>query len=289
MELLIGILTQSAFYVLLGLGFNVVFRASGVVNLAQGEFLVIGGLFFTTLMASFTPHQSSFWLSLVIVVVISMILGIVTYYVALRSKVSLPDWVLVILTLAIAEFLDSAITALWGPDVRYPKGGVPKGVITIFGYRTPTIDVFLIVAAAIAMVLAVGIFSLSKLGLYTRAVADNPELAASKAINVRRVVANAWGVCFALSGVAGLVYGVQNGISLNATALGLSALPAIMIGGMGSIGGTAAGALIIGAVDTLITRYQNATTGELVSYGLLLVVLLVRPQGLFGTRTIRQV
>jgi branched-chain amino acid transport system permease protein len=288
-QLVIAILTQSAFYMLLGLGFNLVFRASGVVNLAQGEFLVIGGLMFATLMASFSPHHGTFWISLVVDVIVSMALGFVLYYVALRSKVALPDWVLVILTLAVAEFLDSVITVLWGSSVRYLNSGVPSGNVTIFGSPTPTIDLFLIGAATVAIILAIAVFSFSRFGLYTRAVADNPELAASKAINVRRVVACAWGVCFVLSSIGGLVYGVQNGIGLNATALGLSALPAIMIGGMGSISGTAAGALIVGAVETIITRYQNATTAELVAYGMLLAILLIRPQGLFGMRTVRQV
>lgn len=289
MQLVIEILTQSAFFVLLGLGFNIVFRASGVVNLAQGEFFVIGGLIFATLMSSFSPRHGGFVTSLVIDILISMLLGMAIYYLALRSKVALPDWVLVILTLAIAEFLDAIITVLWGSQVHYVSATLGAGAVDLFGNKTPTIDIFLIATAAIAVLLSVAVFSYSRIGIYTRAVADNSELAASIAINVRLVVAIAWGLCFVLSSIGGLVYGVQNGIGLDATTLGLSALPAIMIGGMGSIPGIAAGALIVGGVETIITRYQNATTAELVAYAMLLVVLLVRPQGLFGQRAIRRV
>jgi branched-chain amino acid transport system permease protein len=184
---------------------------------------------------------------------------------------------------------DAAIALIWGSEPHYITHGVPTGGIRIVGTRTQTANVVLWgVTIAVLVTLAL-LVSRTRWGAMGQAVTDNPELAASRGININFVMAVSWGLCFAISGLVGSLYGALNGISASATTLGLAALPAIMLGGLGSIAGSVVGSVAMATVVTEITLHGGPVQAEIVSYGALLAVLLVKPRGIFGARHARSV
>jgi branched-subunit amino acid ABC-type transport system permease component len=220
---------------------------------------------------------------------LTLALGFGTYYLFMRKAYVLDHWTLLVITLAIGIMFDAAISLSWGSEPHYITRGVPTGGMSIGGTRTQTANVVLW-AVALSVLLSLGLLvARSRWGAMGQAVTDNPELAASRGINVNLVMAVSWGVCFAIAGLVGSFYASLNGISSSATTLGLSALPAIMLGGLGSIAGSVVGSLAMAAVVTEITLHGGPVEAEIVSYGVLLAVLLVKPRGLFGTRHARSV
>jgi branched-chain amino acid transport system permease protein len=285
---LIDIAVTASFYLLLALGFNIVARTSGVLNLAQGQFAVVGGLLLSSIVG-WLGRGFQVWLGIPLTFGLTLALGFGTYYLFMRKAYVLDHWTLLVITLAIGIMFDAVIALIWGSQPYYIKGGVPTGTISIAGTRTQTANVVLWGVAIFVLLSLALLVSRSRWGAMGQAVTDNPELAASRGINVNLVMAVSWGLCFAISALVGSFFAALNGIDASATTLGLSALPAIMLGGLGSISGSVVGSVALATVVTEVTLHGGPIEAEIVSYGVLLAVLLVKPRGLFGARHARSV
>jgi branched-chain amino acid transport system permease protein len=294
MELLISGLSLGCIYALIAMGFVIVFKATKVVNFAHASVLWLGAY----LVAVW--HDSLGFLGAVVTaaVVCAVVAALcdVLLVRVLRRRGGGED-ALAILTIAINIVLATELSRLVGTDIL--PSGAPWGsdVAHVFGVVVPQTRV----AAAVVAVVLMGLFWIamtrSSWGVAMRSAASDPEAAALMGIRLSRVAAGAWALAGALAAIGGAFFtsfpapGVDNSTGL----LALTAIPAAVLGGLDSTAGAVVGGLVIGVATTFAAGYQDEISflgrglSQVVPYMVLLIVLLWRPSGLFGTREIRRV
>jgi len=281
-------------YALIALGFSVVFKATGVINFAQAS-LVLLGAYLTFNFAQ--TWDLNFYLSLVMAMAAGALVGVLTEASVLRWLVGQPPAALIMVTIGLLFVLNNVVTAIWGPDNR--NLGDPWGIKTrdVVGVTVADRDVWTIGFAAVVVTAFFVFFRYSTLGLAMRAAAFDPEAAMAQGIPARRVHRVAWAIAGMVAALAGATLAAGAGQLSPATgALALVAFPAIILGGLDSPLGAVVGGIIIGLVQQftalLAPEYFDwvGDSFERVSpYLVMIVILLIRPYGLFGTREVRRV
>jgi len=286
-ELLLGGLSIGSVYALIALGFVIVFRATEVVNFAHASLLLAGGY-----LTAVLGDDIGFWPALAAGVAGAAALGALIEFLVVRRYRGRDHGVLAIVTIGVDIVLITELTRRIGSRV-HPMGD-PWGdaVLTLGPVAVPQTRVAAFAAAALIIGAFLLAFRLTSWGVAMRAAAEHPETAALMGIRLGRVSLSAWAVAGALAAVAALFLsvfptpGLERGTSLAA----LKAFPAAILGGLDSTTGALAGGLVIGVVQSLATGYQSELAflgrgiGDLAPYLVMILVLLVRPTGLFGTR-----
>ena len=281
-------------YALIALGFSVVFKATGVINFAQAS-LVLLGAYLTFNFAQ--TWDLNFYLALVMAMAVGALVGVATEASVLRWLVGQPPAALIMVTIGLLFVLNNVVTAIWGPDNR--NLGDPWGIKTrdVVGVTVADRDVWTIGFTAVVVTAFFVFFRYSTLGLAMRAAAFDPEAAMAQGIPARRVHRVAWAIAGMVAALAGATLAAGAGQLSPATgALALVAFPAIILGGLDSPLGAVVGGVIIGLVQQftalLAPEYFDwvGDSFERVSpYLVMIVILLIRPYGLFGTREVRRV
>ncbi len=281
-------------YALVALGFVIVFKATGVINFAQASFVLVGG--YLTFNASQTWGWN-FYLAVLFAMAGGAALGMLLELLVLRRMIGEQPFTLVMVTIGVLFIVDNLVTAIWGPD---PKNlGDPWGLNVRRLGDVPIADRDIWTIAFTALVLAAFFlfFRYSSLGLAMRATALDQEAALAQGISARRVYQVAWGIAGLVAALAGAALSAGNAaLNPNVGLIALVAFPAMILGGLDSPLGAVVGGLIIGMVQQLTALYSSewfewAGSGiELVSpYLVMILILLVRPYGLFGTKEVRRV
>ncbi len=292
LSLLLNGLSLGAIYALIALGFAVIFKSSEVVSFMHGSLLLFGAYTIARLSDSL-----GFWPGLLLGILATAALALVVERVLINRLRGAPVISLAILTIGVDILLVTELTRRIGSDilnVPHPWAGgfVRFGDVGITENR--------LIAIGVAAVLIAGFFAVFKYsdwGVAMRAAAEDGETAALMGIRRGRVSALAWMVAGALAAVAGLFLvgsptpGVQPGLQ----AVALRAFPAAILGGLDSTGGALVGGLVIGLAESFTAGYQNHILflgrgfGDVVPYVVMILVLLVRPSGLFGTKELTRV
>jgi branched-chain amino acid transport system permease protein len=281
-------------YALVALGFVIVFKATGVINFAQASFVLVGG--YMTFNATNT-WGLNFYVALLVAMAAGAVLGMLIEALILRRMIGEAPFTLVMVTIGILFILDNVVTAIWGPDPQ--NLGDPWGLkVRTFG-DVPVADKDLWTIGFTALVL-LGFFLFfrySTLGLAMRATALDQEAAMAQGISARRIYRVSWGIAGLVAALAGAALssgsvGLTPGVGL----IALVAFPAMILGGLDSPLGAVVGGIIIGLVQQLTSLYGPeylewfGNGFELVSpYLVMIIILLVRPYGLFGTKEVRRV
>ncbi|HEX6238130.1 MAG TPA: branched-chain amino acid ABC transporter permease [Acidimicrobiales bacterium] len=280
-------------YALIALGFSVVFKATGVINFAQVSLVLLGAY----LTFNFTQTwELNFYLALFMAMVGGAVIGVVIEALVLRWLVGESPATLIMVTIGLLFVLDNVVTAVWGPDNR--NLGDPWGIDTleVAGVTVAERDLWTIGFAVVAVVAFFAFFRYTSLGLAMRAAAFDPEVAMAQGIPARRVHRMAWAIAGVVAALAGATLAAGAGQLSPATgAVALIAFPAIILGGLDSPLGAVIGGIVIGLVQqytALLAPEHFDWVGdsfELVSpYLVMVVILLLRPYGLFGTREVRR-
>ena len=290
--LLIGGLFLGAIYSLVALGFVTIFRATGVINFAQGSMLLLGAYVIGR------THDSIGFLPAVLLGILAAAVAAALIDIVLIRRVRTADLgTLAILTLGVDILLLTELTRRIGTDVL--SVGAPWGssVVEVAGIRVASSRV---IAGGVALLLVAGFaaaFKYTDWGVAMRSAAEDGETASLMGIRLNRVAAAAWALAGALAAIGGLFLtsfpaaGITGGVGLVA----LAAIPAVVLGGFDSPGGAVVGGLIIGVVSVLTAGYQDELSflgrglGTVAPFAVMLLVLLVRPCGLFGTREVTRV
>lgn len=270
-------------YALVAMGYNLVFQATGVFNLAQGQLLSYGALLGFTLWVT---HGTPLLVTALIVTVGVAAIGFVQerITVAPLSRLGTSSMAWVITTLGASVALENLAQLIWGGD-QHP---VPA-LIDLDAWRIggTTVQPANVVIFATALIVAGGLTAVTRYtraGKTWRATAEDPEAARVRGINTRRVGAISFAVAAAISGFAGLVVAPVTGASFEmGSSLTLAGFVAIAVGGFGSAGGALAGGLLIGVIDSEVVLVLSSSWRDVVTLLVLLVILTVRPNGLFGT------
>jgi branched-chain amino acid transport system permease protein len=291
MQQLLNGLFIGSIYALFAIGFTLVFGILDRLNLAHPSVFAVAAFVGIELVAE---GGLSVWVALPIVLVIGAVLGFVIERVAFRPLKNRPDahFAGLISSIALAGVFIALLQWRYGPDTRrFPAGSFPDQPIELLGVTVTMLQVAILLISIVLMVGLTWLVARSRLGRAMRAVAENPTAAKVLGVNVDRVTS----VTFAISSALGAVAGVLFALNVNSAQLGmgsaieLKGLAVIIVGGMGSLPGALVGGLLLGLAEVFAVQYIGSSWRDLIAFGLLFVILLLRPQGIFGGRKVREV
>lgn len=276
--LVLTIVASWGIYSLLGIGIVLVYRTSRVLNIAAGEMAIFIGY----VAATSIQYGLPFPVAVLLGMGAATALGFVVFWFTIRRVMGEPPHVGLMLTVGIAVILNGLMIVLFGGGMIAIPAGLPA-FTTIGLVHLPTPDVVAAIGAWLSIVVIAAIYQLTNLGLQMRAVAERVTLSAQRGLNVDRTVALSWIVGILAAGLAGVLHGERSFVALSASAIGISALISCLIGGMDSLKGVVIAALIVAAAESLTTLYIDPRYVLIAPVAILLVILIVRPWGLFGT------
>jgi branched-chain amino acid transport system permease protein len=292
-EVLAGGLLAGVMYALVALGFVLIYKASGVFNFAQGSMVFFAALTFVVMV----EKGVNFWLALAVTLAVMVVLGMLTERIVLRPLINQPPITLLMATIGLTFVLEGLSQLAFGSQPHGLELGIPDVPIEwLSGKWNINISQFDLFAAAVAgalvVILAV-LFQKTRIGRALRAVADDHQAALAVGIPLQHIWTIVWAVAGCVALVAGLMWGVRNGVQYALTFTALKALPVLILGGFESIAGAIIGGLIIGASEKLAEVYIGPMVGGGIeswfAYVVALLFLLVRPEGLFGEKHIDRV
>ena len=277
-------------YALIALGFVLIYKATDAINFAQGEFVMFAG-FIAAGAAEFI--HAPFWLAAALAVAGMVALGFALERVVLRPLIGRPVIAVVMATIGLAAVLRGGAVLAFGAGTRNISMPIPDDPIPLGPVTLPPIQV---VGAGVSLVFLAGFtwfFLKSRTGIAMRAVADSQQVAMAMGINVRRYFAFAWAMAGIVSALGGIVWGALIGVDNQLALVGLKVFPVVILGGLDSVVGAVVGGLIVGIVENLAAGYFDPLVGggtkDFVPYLLMIIVLMVRPEGIFGRRRIERV
>lgn len=291
MQQLLNGLFLGSIYALFAIGFTLVFGILDRLNLAHPavfaaaafvgiELVAVGGL--------------SIWVALPLVAVFGAVLGLVIERVAFRPLKGRPDahFAGLIGSIGLGGMFIALLLWRYGPDTRrFPVDAFPSTTFEVGGARVTLLQVAILVISIVLMAGLTWLVARSRLGRAMRAVAENPRAATVLGLNVDRVTATTFALSSALGAVAGALFAMNvNSAQLGmGSAIELKGLAVIIVGGMGSLPGALVGGLMLGLAEVFAVQYVGSSWRDLVAFGLLFLLLVVRPQGLFGSKRVREV
>ena len=275
---LVVIVWSAGTYALLGIGIVLVYRTSRVLNFAQGELAIMLGYACSTLLAFGVAPAAA----VPAVLLLGAVSGLLVYALLIRQVIARPPVVAILITVGLAIALRALMVVFYeGRTARLSFGIV--GGLTVAGERVSQTDL-LSIAGTWGLVLLIGtMYMRSKIGMNMRAVAENPALAAQRGVNVDFVAGSAWVVALAGAAASGLFYGASSLLSTSAPLIGVKATIAALIGGLDSLRGVVLGSLIVALAEYLTVRLLAVQYLDLMPVVILLLILVIRPWGLFGT------
>jgi branched-chain amino acid transport system permease protein len=283
--LLVGLM-----YSLVALGFVLIFKATSIINFAQGDLVMFAG-YIAAVMLSF--QGVTMWIMVPVLVVAMVVLGFVLERCILRPMVGQPVVSVIMVTIGLSFALQGLVSILWGASTRelpLPVRFEPYVVGPVF------VSPINLLAAGIAIVFLIGFglfFTRSRLGVAMRAVADDQQASMVVGIRVSRVFALSWAIAGMAAAAGGLIWGNMLGVDTLLALVGLKVFPVVILGGLDSIAGAIIGGLIMGAVESLAAGYLDPYVGggtkDFIPYVLMILVLFVKPYGFFGHETIERV
>lgn len=294
LQLLASGVALGGIYALVALGFVVIYRSSQVFNFSQGELLLFGAFLMTTLTASGLPWG----VALAATMLLTGSLGAVIERTVLRPLVGRPVFVIVILTIFIAFVLRTVVVLVWGSQSRaMPSPWDSDGTISLLGARVTYNSIGTVAAAGVALLAFFVLFRWTRIGIGMRATATDQEAALSVGVPVGRVFALTWFIAGATAALGGVFLGMfPRLVEPNLGFIAFRAFPAALLGGLDSPGGAVLGGLLLGVLELLAQGYVNPKLGsfgqnfhEVLAYVIMVLVLVVRPYGLFGRRQVERV
>ena len=279
-------LATGCVYALIALGFVLIFKATDVVNFAQGEFVMASGFISYTLLIRFAIP---YWLVLISTIVVSGFLGVLLERVVVRPIMNAPIFSIVIATIGASTVLRSAAGIVYGYDVLplptiFSKDPVRLGIVNFTAMDAGVIGFSLVI-----MVILYFFFKLTKTGTAMRATAQSQTAARLMGVSVSRIFSLTWAISAGIGGVAGVLIAPIIYLDPNLGFIGVKAFAGAILGGFGSIPGAIVGGMLLGIIENLSGYFFNAGIKQVSTYILLILVLVIRPSGLFGAAPVRRV
>ncbi len=288
LQLLISGISQGCIYGLIALGFVLIYKATETVSFAQGELMMLGAF---GGLVGMTMLGFPFWAAALASVAGMALLGMLLERIVIRPVLGQPVFSIVMLTIGIGYMARGLITMIPGIGTETHTLPVPyKDQIWNIGTLVLNVEQMVVIAAT--AVLCTGLFAMfrySKLGIAMQASSQNQLAAYYMGIPVKRLNGLVWGLAAAVAAVAGLLLAPITFVHANMGFIGLKAFPAAVVGGFGSLPGAIAGGLVIGLVESLSGFYLPEGFKDTAPYVVVLIMLMVKPNGLFGEKVRKKV
>jgi len=287
-QFMINGILAGGLYALLALSIVLIYKSTRVFNFALGEMMTLGAFFLYMFIATF---KVPFWLSLPFTIATCLAAGFIIERLALRPLIGQPILAVIMATLALSLMIRGIIFAVWGsPTISFPEKILPAKTTMIgeiFLSNELLWTFFISIAVFVAMSL---FFQLTKTGLFMRATAEGHDTAQASGINVERIFAVTWAIAALIAAAGGILLGNRFGLGIGTLPLvAIKAFPAVLFGGLESVSGAIIGGLTVGILESLVGGYIDPKFSEITPYVILLLVLLFRPEGLFGLKRIERI
>jgi branched-chain amino acid transport system permease protein len=291
LQLVINGLILGTLYGVVAMCFTLIYKASQVVNFAQGEFLLIGAWVCWWFLTEF---QLPFYAGFLLTLVFMMSFGILLQIVVLRPLIGEPVISVIMVTIGLSIFFQAIMKWVFGVFVQPFPPIFETEAIAVFGLRVQPAYLLSFVISILIMAAFAWFFKYSRLGLAMRATAFDQQVAQSLGISVKRMFALSWAISAMVSAVAGVVFGIVNGVSSALSFFGIKVFPAVILGGLDSIVGAVLGGLIIGVLENLAEYVDSQWLNvgnlyQVAPFYVLVLILMIKPYGLFGTEKIERV
>ncbi len=273
-------------YALIALGIVLIYKSTSVFNFAIGQMMMFAAFFFWMFVEQV---GLPIWLSLLLALLGSVIVGLLIERLTMRPLIGQPLLSAVLITLALAYFLNGVALGIWGAyQQRLPEflPGSPVSVGGIVFSHDLLWSFFLAIILFVALYL---FYQKTRIGLAMRATAESHQVAQARGIDVRKVFSLSWALCGFIVAVGGMLLAYRLGVSQFLSLVGLKAFPVVLFGGLDSVGGALIGGLTVGVLENLAGGLIAPWMMEITPYIILLLVLIFRPEGLFGLKRIERI
>ncbi|MEN6423064.1 MAG: branched-chain amino acid ABC transporter permease [Smithella sp.] len=275
-------LSNGAIYALIGFGFAIIYNSTGIINFAQGEFVMLGGMLTIFFLSVF---QMPLVPAILLAIVVSTGVGILFERLAIRPLKDAQPFSLIIITIGASIFLRGAAMLIWGKDTHALPAFSSNDPLYIAGATILPQHLWILGVAVLIIIASRIFFNYSVVGKAMRACSYNPRAAGLVGINVKSMVLLSFALSSAIGSLAGLIIAPLTMTSYDVGAmLGLKGFCAVIIGGMSSGMGTVFGGLLLGLLESLGAGYISASYKDAIAFIILLLILFIRPEGLFGSK-----
>jgi branched-chain amino acid transport system permease protein len=289
LQLLLTGFVAGSVYALVALGFVLIYKSTSVLNFAQGEILMFGA--YICLSLTVDLHIPFIW-SFLLTLAFSFILGIVLEYILLRPMAGEPIISIVMVTIALSVVMRSLMQIVWGAEVKVFPLTFSNEPIKLFGLFIGEIHLYSLAFALFCVALFGLFFKFSSTGIAMRVTAFSQQIAQTLGINIRRIFGLAWAISAIVASIGGIILGNINGVTNLLAAMGLKVFPCVILGGLDSIMGAIVGGFLIGILENLTGGYLDPVLGpgvkEVAPFIFLVLMLMIKPRGLFGKELIER-
>ncbi|KUJ96901.1 MAG: branched-chain amino acid transport system permease protein [Desulfonauticus sp.] len=291
LQLIINGLVVGSIYSLVALGFVIIYKATKVVNFAQGELVMVGAyVCFALTVQAGLPFLASFVLTLLF----SLILGLSIERLILRPLIGEPIISVIMVTIGLSSVLKALVQLIWGTQIKVYPQVLPHEPIFLLGLPISPVYIAAFILAVILFTIFSLFFKYSSIGIAMRATAFDQQAAQSMGIGIKNIFALSWCIACVVSSIGGVILGNINGINSQLGAMGLKVFPAVILGGLDSLLGAALGGLIIGVLENLCDGLAKELFNlggfkEVAAFIILVFILMLKPYGLFGSHEVERI
>lgn len=291
LQLIVTGLAQGMVYALVAIGFVIILKCSEVFNIAQGHFVLIGGyLGYTLLVTCGLP----IWATLGAAVVAAIVMGLLIERLILRPLLGEPVLAVIMATIALSTILGGLATLLWGAEYRAYHGLLPTINLKLGTISVPSESLIGFIVSIICVAILMFLFHFTKIGLAMRATAEDLQVVQSLGIRATTVYAVSWVIACVVGVIGGLLLGGVSGAHIELANIGLKAFAVVLLGGVDSVGGAILAGIILGMLENVAAGYLDPLLpggglAQVFPFIVMIIVLIIRPYGLFGMARIERV
>jgi branched-chain amino acid transport system permease protein len=278
-------------YALVAIGFVIILKCSEAFNIAQGHFVMIGGYLGYTFLVTF---GLPIWASLLLAIVTAILMGLFIERLTLRPLVGQPVLAVIMMTIALSTIFEGLATLIWGGEYKTYHGVLPTVTLRLGELSIPSETSIGMIVSIIAVAILMLFFRYTKIGLAMRATADDVQVMQSAGIRVTTVYALSWVIACVVGVIGGILLGSVSGVMIPLAEVGIKAFAVVLLGGVNSIGGAIVAGIILGVLENVAAGYLDPLLpggglANVFPFIVMIIVLTIRPYGLFGQARIERI
>jgi branched-chain amino acid transport system permease protein len=291
LQLVVTGFAQGMVYALVALGFVIVLKCSKAFNVAQGQFVMIGGYLGYTLLGVL---HLPVWISLIMAIAVAIIMGLIVERLIVRPMVGKPVLAIIMVTMGLATLLDAVAVFFWGSQYYTYHGLLPTINLHVGEISVPPEILIGIMVSILAVAILMIFFRYTRIGLAMRATAEDEQVVQVAGIKVTMVYAISWAIAWVVGIIGGILLGGQGGVTIQMENVGLKALAVVLLGGIDSVEGAVVAGIMLGMLENIAAGYLDPLlpAGGLAAvfpFIVMIIVLIFKPYGLFGLKRIERI
>jgi len=279
-------------YALIAIGFVIILKCSKAFNIAQGHFVMIGGYLGFTFLVTF---HMPVWASLLAAITVAVVMGLLIERLTLRPLVGQSVLAIIMMTIALGTVLDGVATLVWGSEYKAYHGVLPTITLKVGDLSVPPETLIGIIVSVITVAILMILFRYTRVGLGMRATAEDEQVVQSAGIKVTTIYAISWVIACVVGVVSGILLGGVSGVSTALAEAGMRAFAVVLLGGIDSIGGAIVAGIALGILENIAAGYldpllpSGGGLANVFPFIVIIIVLTIKPHGLFGMARIERI